>query len=364
MTDSGTPECTADAGTTTADATDVDLDETTGTATISVTANGDANVPDDFETTFLLAQNIDGELVIIDSSDEPSFEVDSEGEFQILTLVSESDDLLSDDFLDLDLNLVLGTTTATDLTDLFVSLGICADLDVEADVITVNDTTAANCDADAGSLSSDNPTVGLGTDGEALISATPNNDAVVPAGYEVNYVLTTTAGADVTIQDLNDAPEFTVDAIGTYTIHTLIAETSDPDSDDFIDLENGVVLGVTTAADVLGLVSAGICADLDLIGATTIVTPFGAPNDDDIDYEVTVYPNPTMGSANVSIAGNLPAEMTVTVFNTAGEVVSEQVVFDGATDSMEMISQDLPTGIYYVQVIGENVIRNTTFVKQ
>jgi len=54
---------------------------------------------------------------------------------------------------------------------------------------------------------------------------------------------------------------------GTYTIHTLVAETSDNTSADFLDL-SVVVPGTTTAADVIDIVTNNdICASLDPVGA-------------------------------------------------------------------------------------------------
>ena len=120
------------------------------------------------------------------------------------------------------------------------------------------------CTADAGTLTADEGTVQL-LGGTATISATANGDIVVPENYEVTYVLT--SGTDLVIEAAGANPSFTVSESGLYTIHTLVAETSDNTDSNFLDL--GVInFGTTTGGDVLGLVTANeLCASLDVAGA-------------------------------------------------------------------------------------------------
>ena len=123
------------------------------------------------------------------------------------------------------------------------------------------------CTADAGTLTADATPVST-TDGLAVISATPDGNISVPTNYEVTYVLTT--GANLLIVDTASSPTFTVGAgpsLTTYTIHTLVAETSDSNDPNYLDL-SVVEPGTTTGADVLGIISDNnICADLDVVGA-------------------------------------------------------------------------------------------------
>ncbi|WP_179320227.1 T9SS-dependent choice-of-anchor J family protein [Winogradskyella helgolandensis] len=123
------------------------------------------------------------------------------------------------------------------------------------------------CLAEAGTLTADEASVVLA--GTATISATANGDMFVPTDYEVTYVLT--SGASLLIEQTSATPSFVVDAIGDYTIHTLVAETSDDMDSNYVDL-SVIELGVTTGADVLALFSSGdICADLDAVGASISV---------------------------------------------------------------------------------------------
>ncbi len=114
------------------------------------------------------------------------------------------------------------------------------------------------CEAQAGTLSS--PKLCFG-DNEVVINATPQEDAVIPDGFETIYVLT--SGDGLVIEGVNATPTFTVPVEGIFTIHTLVY---DPNT-----LDLGIVVpGETTGFDVNGLLEQGggdICASLDVAGA-------------------------------------------------------------------------------------------------
>ncbi|MEL6867527.1 MAG: SdrD B-like domain-containing protein, partial [Bacteroidota bacterium] len=138
--------------------------------------------------------------------------------------------------------------------------------DIEVTVTDANgceasaSTTVTVEDPDAGTLTIDEDLVCL-EDDMAVVSATPNGDANVPAGYETIYVLT--SGTGLVIEQTSATPSFTVDAVGNYTIHTLVYDPST------LDLSI-VVPGVTTGFDVNSLLVQGggdICASLDVPGA-------------------------------------------------------------------------------------------------
>jgi hypothetical protein len=161
----------------------------------------------------------------------------------------------------LDLSVVVpGVTTGFDVNGLLVQGGgsLCASLDV-AGTLFVVDACEPVCEAFAGTLSGNEfDCVG---DDPITLSAQPNNDAVVPAGYQTVYVLT--QGSGLVIVNAGPNPSFDVDQSGLYTIHTLVY---DPNT---LDLSI-VVPGVTTGFDVNGLLLQGggaICASLDVAGA-------------------------------------------------------------------------------------------------
>lgn len=142
---------------------------------------------------------------------------------------------------------------------LFIALALtgCSDDD--------DSSSPSECSADAGTLTAIASPVTL-SDGSATIGATPAGDISVPTDYETTYVLT--SGANLVIIGTATTPSFTVTETGVYTIHTLVAETSDSNDPNFLDLSI-VVPGTTTGGDVAGLIAdADICADLDVTGAS------------------------------------------------------------------------------------------------
>ncbi|MCF8459530.1 MAG: PKD domain-containing protein [Flavobacteriales bacterium] len=243
-----TCNCTAAAGTLTADATPVCLDG--GSADISATENAAPVVPVGYTVGYVLTSNPG--LIIEQVAATPDFTVTEGGDYIIHTLVYNP--------ITLDLSgVVLGTTSALDVLPLITQGGgsICANLDATGAPITVEA-------PDAGTLTADASPVCLDA-GSADISATENAAPVVPAGYSVLYVLTSNPG--LIIEQVAATPDFTVTEGGDYIIHTLVYNPAT------LDL-SGVVLGTTSALDVLpSLVQGGgsICANLDAAGAPVTV---------------------------------------------------------------------------------------------
>ncbi len=241
-------QCTADAGTMSTDMPSVELSN--GTATITATPDGNAIVPEGYVNAYVLTQGTG--LVILGAGPEPSFEVTEAGDYTIHSLVFDPNTL--------DLSIVQpGVTTGFDVFGLLIAGGgeICASLDVAGAQIKVDE---EQCTADAGTMSTDMPSVEL-SNGTATITATPDGNAVVPEGYVNAYVLT--QGTGLVILGAGPEPAFEVTEAGDYTIHSLVF---DPNT---LDLSI-VQPGVTTGFDVFGLLIAGggeICASLDVAGA-------------------------------------------------------------------------------------------------
>ncbi len=242
--------CNAFAGTATATASTVTLVD--GMATISATPNGDAVIPDGFRMGYVLT--LGENLVIVDGDDVSSFPVTEPGNYTIHPIVYNPDTF--------DVSIVeFGVTTGVDVLGLISQGGgdICASLDVTGAPITVE-----SCTADAGTLMANMDSACL-VDGMATISATFNNDAVIPDGYSSIYVLT--QGEGLVIVNAGAEASFQVTEGGNYTIHTLVYN---PDTLDLSIVE----LGITTGFDVFGLIIPGggtICAALDVTGAPVSV---------------------------------------------------------------------------------------------
>jgi hypothetical protein len=296
--------CEADAGTLSGGGNVCLVDEEAG---LVATADGNSEVPAGYETIYVLTEGAG--LVIIDVNATPSFTVDAIGTYTIHTLVYDPNTL--------DLGIVVpGVTTGFDVNALLIQGGgdICGSLDVAGAPFTVEE-CVVECDAAAGTLSGGGDVCLV--DDEALLVATASGTAVVPAGYQTIYVLT--EGAGLVIIDVNATPSFTVDAIGTYTIHTLVY---DPNT-----LDLGIVVpGVTTGFDVNALLIQGggdICGSLDVAGApftvedcTFIVQREGN------SLEVLVFPNPNVGDFSIRFGAD--AQVAIELMDATGRLVFSQ----------------------------------------
>ncbi|HMC96802.1 MAG TPA: hypothetical protein VKG92_04075, partial [Flavobacteriales bacterium] len=133
--------CDADAGTITADEAEVCLVD--GSATISATPDGNANVPTGFLTIYALTQGPG--LLLIDASLAPTFDVTAAGGYTIHTLVYDPNtlDLSSFEF---------GVTTGFDVNALLIQGGgdICGSLDMTGAPINVS--LCIICDQSAGTI--------------------------------------------------------------------------------------------------------------------------------------------------------------------------------------------------------------------
>ena len=339
-------ECTADAGTITADATPVSLSG--GTATISATPDGNSVVPTDYDVTYVLTSGID--LVIEDAGAAPSFEVTAAGDYTIHTLIAETSDSADPNYLDLSV-VVFGTTTAADVLGIVGTNNLCAALDATGAPITVLE----ECTADAGTITADASPVSLPTGGTATISATPDGNSVVPTDYDVTYVLT--SGTDLVIEDAGATPSFDVTAAGDYTIHTLIAETSDNTDPNYLDL-SVIVFGTTTAADVLGIVGTNnLCAALDATGAPIVVEP-ALSVDDQNKLAFTYFPNPVKNELTLKAQSNI---QNIAVYNMLG-----QEVLNSYPNTLESNVQmdKLQSGAYFIKVTINNATETIRVVRQ
>ena len=259
------PSCLAEAGTLTANRDTLDL--VNGIVTLQAVAAGNAVVPNDYETLYLLTQG-DIQTIVAASFTDPSFVVTTSGDYTINTLVAELDDPSNTEYVDL-AQVNIGTTTLSELQGLLDLDAVCADLDASGQSFYVTVPAQGPCTAFAGGAISVNDPVAL-VNGEATIAAMPDGAAAVPANFELKYVLTT--GFLYTILEVSEQPSFTVTEAGSYTIHPVVLESTNPASPDFVDL-TAIVLGTTSALDfILDAFDAGKCIDFDFFGAAVTVT--------------------------------------------------------------------------------------------
>lgn len=238
-----------DAGTLMPESTEICLDN--NEVTLEAMIGTDPVIPEGYSLLYVLTRG--EELIIAGVDSEPVFSVSEGGLFTIHSLVYDP--------MTLDLGIVgPGVTTGFDVNSLLLQGGgaICASLDVAGAKF---DVTAPSAGALTGGQSF------TCTTGENQLTAVHSEMPVIPDGYESIYVLT--KGSDLTIMAVNDAPEFTVENSGIYTIHTLVYDPA--------TLDLGIVeVGVTTGFDVNSLLVQGggaICASLDVSGTVYMIGP-------------------------------------------------------------------------------------------
>ena len=362
-----------DAGTLTATLDTVTL--SAGEAMLSATPNGDANQPEGYSTLFVLTQ---GEgLVIVNVGATPDFTVTEAGNYTIHTLVYPTG---------LDLSVVeLGVTTGFDVNGLLVQGGgqLCAALDVAGAPIIV-EVGIDECIVDAGTVYSYHPIQCL-NGGVATIYAEESQAPIIPIGYEQMFVLTN--AFNLTILDVSVVPQFDINHVGFYRIHSLVYN---PDT---LDLSI-VNFGSTTAFDLLPLLEQGggdICASLDVHGAVNLVLPewfcsffnnyFGFGRNSEVnavndwvntydDYQsfedamlaeftqTSVYPNPVKTTLNIKTFLLQYEIVSYTIVDMQGRLLKRGVISSLSDDRHQIDMSNLSIGTYIVQLNSE--FRNFT----
>ena len=131
-------------------------------------------------------------------------------------------------------------------------------------VQAINVPDICGCDVYAGTLTADSTDI-CDQKPNMVISATPGGDAVVPAGYEVRYLLAKASTG--VIKQVNTVPEFVIAGSGEFVIHSFIYDPT-------TFVLDSIHTGQTTVFDVnLQLIQGGglICAGLDMVGATVLI---------------------------------------------------------------------------------------------
>lgn len=261
---SSTPPCAAFAGEISALASPVMLQS--GVASVDGALDGTAVVPSSYDSVFFLTVG-PAETIIALSISGPNFSVTTADTFAVYYLNAEVTDSGSPDYFDLG-TIQFGVTTIGDIATGILDEAVCADLTIPgAEVIVLPDPDF--CGAFASEAIAVQGTVPL-VNGDAIIEATPDGGATIPANYEMTFVLT--KGIDQTVIALRDDPLFTVTEAGFYTIHPLVAETSDPMDLNYLDRSDWVRNGI----DIFGvfdiITAEGICADIAFFSAEFQVT--------------------------------------------------------------------------------------------
>ena len=165
------------------------------------------------------------------------------------------------------------TVEATTNPTTYKATSSVGDCNTSFPAFTIANTQDCSCTAMVGKLAADIPEICFKEDEDQRVFASVEENALVPTDYETVYILT--KGVDLTIEQIQlNTPSFLINAPGEYGIHTLIAETNNPSSTNFFNLNN-IELGTTSALDLndLLLANSQICTSFDLIGTLVSVLP-------------------------------------------------------------------------------------------
>ena len=96
--------------------------------------------------------------------------------------------------------------------------------------------------------------------------------------------------------------------------------------------------------------------------SVTFKTQESSLNDAENIFTVVTYPNPTTANATLSGKG-LTMAARVIVVDINGRVISEDVLKAG-TETMEINSENLPSGVYYIRVISDETNKTQQLIKK
>lgn len=118
-------------------------------------------------------------------------------------------------------------------------------------------TAPPECTANAGTISIDF-WAGCLANGSATVSAVPGNDAVVPPGFQLVYLLSSSNG--LIIDEVSNTPTFVVHSLDIHRIHPLVYDPNTLDLSAFTG-------GDASVYDIYSLIYNGLCAGLNVSGA-------------------------------------------------------------------------------------------------
>lgn len=360
--------CIADAGTMTIDANPVML--VGGMATISATGNGDINIPTDIELIYVLTSGDD--VVVQMFASIPSFTVTEAGLYTLHTLVAELNDINADQYFDAS-GIIIGETTGNEILSMIEAQDVCADFDLVGASVIVEE--EQGCIADAGFLFADQPQVPVQF--FTIIMANHVIVPTVPVDFELNYLLLTTDNG--IILGRGDNPVFLVEAVGTYTILTLVAETSDPLSPDYFDLSS-IDLGNTSLSDLATtLEGLGICYALDQVGAQIMVidasdatvTRSAEVGEQEVETirvnELQLFPNPTQDFLQIQWPTATTDQSTweLRITDLSGRQLIQQTIENQQLNShLKIEVNHLPSGLYQLSLFNHQEQWVQQFYKQ
>ncbi|WP_299229296.1 T9SS type A sorting domain-containing protein, partial [uncultured Psychroserpens sp.] len=313
--------CLADAGTLTADAGPVDL-AGNPSVEISATPDGNINIPDGFDSVFVLTTGSDLELIDANFNDAV-FTVSAEGLYTIHTLVYDPN-TLDPGSLPFD-----GSVTGFDVLDIIEENDLCASLDAAGAPIEVVNIVVPDNDlcADATPIACGD-TVNGSTEFATNDDTLPNCDDDVSEGPGVWYVLTGTG--DVLFATASTAGSNFDTKLAVYegSCDDLICVGSDDDGGPGITSEVSFLSepGVNYYIYVTGFVGFGnesgdytLSVTCDQLNRQAQVS-----QEEDLKIDFRAYPVPFHNEVTISYAFNFETDVKIEFFDTKGLLVLSQ----------------------------------------
>lgn len=201
--------------------------------------------------------------------------------------------------------------------------------------------------------------------GSANVGAIAGFGSIIPPLYEVAYLLT--EGDELEIVQVNfKKPLFTVTTPGVYRVHTVVAELNIRTDRNYIDLNSFIGDSVV---DILQLIAnENICADIDAVGATTVVVRggrFGVTNSSLTATGLQLSPNPATHEITLSYQFAEEADdVQLRVFDLLGKQVFQQTLANTQQQTLDLDVQDWKKGAYILQLTNGQQSQTTRFVKQ
>ena len=328
--------------------TDPTSDPLPGNARYAIRArpDGQAVVPVGYTRLYVLTAGPGHEVIAVGTA--PAFTV-GPGDYRMHAAVAQVSDPRMANFVD---TVPWRGQTVDALVDYVVARRVCADIAVGGVGFMLGGSGV--CHADAGELRAVVDTIYTSGAVEARIAAEVRRAAIVPGAFELRYLLTDAGGRILAIATV---PDVAVRATGTFTLHTWVAELSNPVAADFVNVAT-IRLGVTTLADLLELYAAsGKCGAIESPGATIVVLPeplaHGRPSPDSAPSMAT----PEIGAGAVAGQGAFSATPHFAVsatgasetmlVNASGQVVWRVRQVDGEQLAARRLRElGLPAGWY------------------
>jgi len=225
-------------------------------------------------------------------------------------------------------------------------------------VVTVNSATI--CAGQVATLTANGATSYLWSNGEITNSITVSPTATttytvtgtatgcaslpVAAQVTVNPLPTIDLGGDI---DLLEGQDTILDATGTNLTYAWSTGATTPT----ITVNTMGTYSVTVTN------SAG-CSAADAVDVT-IITSTSAP---DNRYKISVTPNPAHDYVNITCEGS--ATSSVQIIDNLGRVIAEDHTFalDGAIRTVSL--ENMPSGTYYLRIVGNDFVKTVSIVKQ